>query len=81
MADHVLRMVTPATMIDDDIVSLLERTLERAKAGEFGGLALVAITRDGGHFSSFSGSEDRMKLIGALSFVQFRQMRAYDDDN
>lgn len=80
MADTAIRLVPNTTFIDEDVVGILERALERAKAGDFGGLALVAITRDGGHFSSFSKSEDRMKLIGALSFVQFRQMRAYDDD-
>lgn len=52
---------------DDDVVSVLEQYLERAKAGEVRGIALIAGLRDGSHDHALVGQREPIPLLGMLT--------------
>lgn len=65
--------------VNADIVARLEGWLERAKAGELAGLAMMATLHDGGTTTNFSLNIDRMQFAGLLATVQYRMLKACDD--
>ncbi len=66
--------------IEADIIQKLEYTLEQAKAGKFAGVAIMALAVDGGNMTTYSKMVDRLRMIGILSYEQYRLMKAYDEE-
>lgn len=80
-------MAAPVKLVPKDqadanqsVVARLEQTLELAKAGELSGVAIVAIRADGGNYSTYSATTDRLRLIGLLDWVRYRMLTAYEYD-
>lgn len=60
------------------VVERLEQALERAKAGEFSGIAIVAVHTDGTNYSTYSDQIDRLRFIGLLDWVRYRMLTDYE---
>jgi hypothetical protein len=69
-------MSTHTLLTDNEIMaSELEKLADRARLGDFVGLALVTVTRDGNTgtmFCEVKGREDTTSLLGALRLLDFR---------
>lgn len=65
---------------NQSVVETLERVLEKAKNGELAGVAIVGLHTDGTNYSMFSGTSDRLKLIGMLEWVHFRMLQQYAEE-
>lgn len=75
-----LTLVPPAKAeVDKDLVSRLEYWLELARKGEIAGYAIIAVNRDETTTSSFSASDDRLKVIGAVDWLRYRMLKAFDE--
>lgn len=58
--------------VNESVIELLEDLLERAKAGEFTGMAVAATIKDGQTMSAFSNMANIAPLIGAIVRMQMR---------
>lgn len=71
---NALSIVPPVKAVDD-VVELLERTLEAARRGDIRGV-LIASVRVGGDISSAWAHDpveyDQFRMIGALRFAEHR---------
>jgi len=57
--------------VQSDVVTTLEEMLERAKSGEFDGVALAATGRDGSSHTSFSKRNNAGLMLAAVTRLQF----------
>lgn len=54
----------------DGIVTALEELLERARAGEITGVAVIALTTDNGVMTGWSGDCPTCVTLGAIKFLE-----------
>jgi len=64
------------------LVEVLEKLLDRAKAGEFTAMAFAA-TKEVGMTTGWVVTEggQRIKLVGAMDYVKFRINRQIDEED
>lgn len=68
----------PAPKIDEDGIAMLEKWLERLRAGSMANIAIAASLPDGSTATSYSGSPQ--DLIGAVVVLQYRMTLAMYGD-
>lgn len=59
-------VVQASTVVQDDVVSALERALELAKSGNLQCIAISGVRADGYCYSRVSLSRSRFELLGAI---------------
>jgi hypothetical protein len=70
--DKPLRLVLREDTIQQDVVAVLEKALERAKAGEFSDVLVWATVQKTNHYySHWSYSLDTAKRLGLMSMALF----------
>jgi hypothetical protein len=77
---HLRPVTAPVSPSDPDVVSLLELLLERARAGEFNGLAVVTVELVGagqvvGVGNAYAGQGIRQSVHSALGGVEVLRQR------
>ena len=80
MADTAVRVITQAESwkqeVREDVVVRLRELLAMAESGEIKGIAYAATTADNAVITGYSKSENFSALVGGLSNVQFRMLKA-----
>lgn len=69
---NVIPLKTHTQAAREDTVEMLEKALERARAGEIVSAAVCYVTADGGIGTGISESLDVGRLIGACAYLQHR---------
>lgn len=65
----------------DDLIELLEETLEKARAGKLSSLALAVVYRDGSTGDGWSNQPSMSAQLGAVTALQFRLARNLVEKN
>ena len=71
MAD-IKALPTFKAAVDEDVVRVLEHALEKAKAGEIGGVAVAWVYHNGDAGNNYSKSDDMIRLLGSISILEYR---------
>ena len=58
--------------VDNNIIDILTDALEKAKKGEYNGLAMVMTHKDGSTESNISSRADSVRMTGAVSRLLWR---------
>lgn len=74
MSLHVVELKTFASDTQKEIVEMAEKLLERAKKGDFEGLAIVASFPDGSCYTSYTRSMNFHALVSGLAILQHRMI-------
>ena len=76
MPEPILTVLkTEKVEIREGIVNFAEKMAERARAGEFTGMVMVATCKEGGFIVESACWESALKLVGALAMAQEQVIR------
>lgn len=80
MTLEVVKLKTWESEVKEDIIKTLEDTLEKAKKGEFEGLAIVAGYPDGSCFTVYCKSVNQHTIISGIAILQHRIISGRSDN-
>jgi hypothetical protein len=80
MALQLVQLQTDRTVTQDEIVQGLESLLERARAGEFQGIAWTASLPDGSAKTGWTRSIDFHALLSGVATLQWRMISSRQTD-
>lgn len=77
---NLIELETDKSVLQQQVVDLLKSMLERAEAGEFEGLALVAIGADNdGYTFNWTGFQSGIEIVGLLEVLKIKLLQDSDD--
>lgn len=76
-----LDVVPAQKIVQESVVEVLERALDRAKAGEIQSIAVAGINEAGFAITNFSLTRSRFEMIGAIALLHDTIMRDLQEES